>query len=294
MSRIGMLGALFSFACSVLAAPGAQLHVSPGGDDKNPGTRARPFASLERARQAVRALEKNGLPKGGVTVWLRGGVYARSESFTLSGEQDSGTKEAPIIWRGAPGEDVRLIGGKAIPPSAFKPVTDKDALERMDAAAKGKVLAADLKALGITDFGALDRAAFNGGPALELFFNHKAMPLARWPNGRAWAKYGKVTDKGSVPRWKEKPDRPGKVLLGGDRFKRWAKAPAIWLHGYWHFDWYDDVLKVATLNPASSEVVFTTPHLYGLVSGRRYAALDLLEEIDSPGEWHLDRQKGIL
>ncbi|NQT85431.1 NPCBM/NEW2 domain-containing protein, partial [bacterium] len=144
------------------------------------------------------------------------------------------------------------------------------------------------------DFGALSRGAFNGGAMLEVFFNGKAMPLARWPNGRGWAKYGKVLDKGSIPRWAEKPDRPGKLLLGGDRFKRWAKAPTIWLHGYWHHDWYDDVLQVAKLDAATGEVAFTTPHTYGLVGGRRYAALDLLEEIDTAGEWHLDRKKNVL
>src|SRR5437870_3507456 len=52
--------------------------------------------------------------------------------------------------------------------------------------AHGKVMRADLKALGITDYGRLTR---RGGierrilpSALELFFNDRPMPLARWPN----------------------------------------------------------------------------------------------------------------
>ena len=286
--------AILGLCAAASSASTTSFHVCAKGSDKDPGTKGKPFRTLERAREALREARKAGLPRGGVTVWLRGGVYARSGSFLLSGEQDSGTKDAPIAWRGMPGETVRLIGGKTIPASAFKPVTDEPIAERIDAKARGKILAADLKALGITGYGTLSRAAFNGGPMLELFFKGKAMPLARWPNGRQFATYGKVLDKGSVPRWAEKPDRPGKLLLGGDRFKRWAKAPAIWLHGYWHFDWYDDVLKVATLNPASGEALFTTPHLYGLVGGRRYAALNLLEEIDTPGEWTLDRGNGIL
>ncbi|NQT52071.1 right-handed parallel beta-helix repeat-containing protein, partial [bacterium] len=285
---------LLMLLAATLTAQGAEFHVAPGGNDAHPGTKEEPFATLERAREAVRARKKDGLPKGGVTVWISGGVYARSESFVLSGPQDSGTKEAPIVWRGVEGQAVRLIGGRMVPPAAFKPVADPAVLERLDAAARGKVLAADLKALGITDFGALDRNAIVGGPMLELFFNGQGLPLARWPNGRGWAKYGKVLEKGSVPRWAEKPDRPGRLLLGGDRFKRWAKAPALWLHGYYHFDWYDDVLKVDTLNAETGEVRFTTPHTYGLVGGRRYAALDLLEEIDTPGEWHLDRAAGTL
>ncbi len=52
------------------------LHVAPGGADANPGTRAKPFATLERARDEVRALKKAGpLPRGGVAVELAGGVW---------------------------------------------------------------------------------------------------------------------------------------------------------------------------------------------------------------------------
>ncbi len=272
---------------------GAALWVRPDGDDDHPGTKDQPFQTLEQAREAVRERKKAGLPAGGLTVWLGGGVYPRKQPFVLRGEQDSGTEDAPIAWRGVPGETVRLIGGREVPPAAFKPVAEKAARQRIDPAARDHVLAADLKALGITDLARQTRDALNGGAMLELFFNAKAMPIARWPND-GWAKYGKVTEKGSVPRWNEKPNRPGRLILGGDRWTRWTDAPAIFLHGYYHFDWYDDVLKVDTLNPDTGEVLFTTPHLYGLVSGRRYAALDLLEEIDRPGEWHLDRSAGIL
>jgi len=265
--------------------------VAPDGRDESPGTEAKPFKSLERARDAVRALKKaSGLPPGGVTVWLRGGSYPLTASFELTAE-DSGTDAAPIVYRGAPGEQVRLSGAREV--TGFGPVTDKAVLERLDPKAHGHVLAADLKAQGIADYGTLSRDALRGGPMLELFFNDKPMPLSRWPN-QGFARYGKVLDKGSVPRWAEKPDRPGRMLLGGDRFKRWTHAPAVWLHGYFHFDWYDDVLKVAKLHAQTGEVLFTTPHTYGLVGGRRYAALNLLEEIDSPGEWTLDRAKGAL
>ena len=47
--------------------PGRVLHVSPNGDDANPGTEAKPFASLERARDDIRSLRQGAaLPAGGV------------------------------------------------------------------------------------------------------------------------------------------------------------------------------------------------------------------------------------
>ena len=267
------------------------FYVASDGSDAHAGTKARPFATLERARDAVRALRADGgLPEGGVTVWIRGGTYPLAKTFELT-EADGGTKGGPVVYRGQPGEEVRLSGAREV--KGFAPVIDEAVLERLDEAARGKVIQAELKAQGISDYGELSREALRGGPMLELFFNGEAMPLSRWPNS-GFAKYGRVLDKGSVPRFGEKPDRPGKMLLGGDRFKRWTQAPAVWLHGYFHHDWYDDVLKVATLDAETGEALFTTPHLYGLRAGRRYAAINLLEEIDRPGEWYLDRERGIL
>ena len=128
-------------------AMGQEYWVSAAGNDADVGTTEKPFATLERARNAVREARKGGLPKGGVTVWLRGGVYRMDKTFNL-GEKDSGTAEAPVVYRPAPGEEARLVGGKQIPSSAFKLVTDVETLKRLDPAAHGKVMQADLKVVG--------------------------------------------------------------------------------------------------------------------------------------------------
>ncbi|MFW6108614.1 MAG: hypothetical protein ACOC8D_02255 [bacterium] len=55
-----------------------ELCVAVDGDDAHPGTKARPFASLARARDAAPALRQAGLPDGGVRVVLRGGRHNRN------------------------------------------------------------------------------------------------------------------------------------------------------------------------------------------------------------------------
>ena len=136
----------------------AEFYVASDGSDSGPGDRAKPFATLESARDAVRALKKSGAPPtGGVTVWIRGGIYPRTGSFVLTTE-DSGTKDSPIIYRAYAGEEARLVGGREV--KGFKPVKDAAALERIDPAARGKVMQADLKAQGITDFGKLSVRGF--------------------------------------------------------------------------------------------------------------------------------------
>jgi hypothetical protein len=66
------------------------FHVSPNGNDAWAGTKHKPFATLERARDATRESRKKGLlSKGEVTVWLRDGVYERTQKTSMSATTSS-------------------------------------------------------------------------------------------------------------------------------------------------------------------------------------------------------------
>ncbi|MCP4642262.1 MAG: hypothetical protein GY851_17590 [bacterium] len=288
-----ILAAAVVIAWTGVASAQIVFHVSPNGDDANLGAPEKPFRTLHAARDAIRALKQtDGLPEGGATVLVAPGQYVLSGSLQLEA-QDSGEPGKPVAYRAQePGVSV-LRGGRDVPPSAFEPVKDAAILERIDASARAVVREADLKALGITDYGPLDKDALGGGPMMELFFNAESMPLACWPN-EGWAVYGKVLDKGSRPRWNEKPERPGVFKYEGDRPSRWLKADEVWLHGYWCYDWYDDMMKVARIDTEKQTIAFEKPHMYGLAEKRRYRAVNLLEELDRPGEWYLDRKTGVL
>ncbi|MBK9990338.1 MAG: right-handed parallel beta-helix repeat-containing protein [Verrucomicrobia bacterium] len=164
---------------------GAEFTVSPTGDDKNPGTTAAPFKTLEKARDAVRAAIAKGVPAGGIAVWLRGGVYERSSTMDLN-TSDSGASAADSVdWRGYPGEEARIVGGRRLSPSFFTLVTSASPIwSRLDASAQGRVVQIDLRAQGITDFGVLKQRGFASsiGAALELFIDAQPMTLARWPD----------------------------------------------------------------------------------------------------------------
>ena len=85
----------------------AEFYIAPQGRDTNAGTKDAPFRTLRRARSAVRFLkQRHGLPTGGVTVWLRGGIYERDHTFELT-EEDSGTEAGPIVYRAQPSEEGR-------------------------------------------------------------------------------------------------------------------------------------------------------------------------------------------
>lgn len=293
------------------------FYVSPKGSDSNPGTVNQPFQTAKAARDAVRAFKsKRGLPPGGVTVFFRAGIYEFSGSFSLD-ERDSGTKNSQISYQAYPEEQVIFSGGKILNPGKFKRVTDPAIRERLPAAVAGQVVQYDLKYAGLNHYGDYHTKALHGvnempfEPAMELFSGGKSMPVARYPN-TGWIKIGKVFDPGSI----SKIDGFAKVLDTSNRggtfefdipqVHRWSQAKDIWLSGWFYWGWFYDEVKVANLDFEKKQFKLASALMYGLGSAddlstgpsvresRKYYVFNLLEEIDQPGEWYLDRATGIL
>src|SRR5258706_5695872 len=125
------------FAVSVIVlqllfGPGvlADYYVSPGGSDAGAGTISSPFATLEKARDAVRDGKHAASASGEtVTVSLRGGDFVRTNELELTAP-DSGSERAPVVWRSYREERVRLLGGRIL--NGFQPVKDPAILSRLD------------------------------------------------------------------------------------------------------------------------------------------------------------------
>ncbi len=272
--------ALLLLGGCLAAAP--EFFVAPNGSDAGPGTAAQPFASLTRARDAARGQA--------ATITLRGGSYPVTSTIAL------GAADSRITWRARPGETVRLTGGRALSAAAFQPVTDPAVLARLPEESRGQVRQIDLKALGITQYGQMGGAA-----TPELFINGQAQTLARYPN-TGWLRLEKVIDRGSVwgsnvpgdPELHEKPDRGAIFELKDPHLARWKTAEDLWLHGFWWWDWADQKVKVDRIDLDQRLIKTVQPHTYGYRAGGRYYAFNLLEEIDRPGEWYLDRGRGRL
>ena len=274
-----------ALAATIAQPTPVEFCMAPGGDDHGPGTVGEPFATLEGARDALRRLRAWGdLPLGGVRVLIRDGVYELAGTFELATE-DSGTEAAPVEYAAYPGEHPRLLGGRRV--SGFAPVADPALLALLPQGARGHVLQVDLRKLGITDYGEMRRRGFGMGdvPAgLEVFMDGLPMTLARWPNGE-WTKIAGVPDGA----------QGGRFAYEGDRPSRWLSSKDIWVHGCWTWDWADSYEKVAGIDTAARVIATEPPHgVYGYAEGRRYYALNVLEELDSPGEWYLDRGTGVL
>ena len=252
----------------------AVLHVAPAAGGGGDGTAARPLASLPAARDAIRAMRKSGggkLPAGGVRVMVRGGVYPATETFALSAE-DSGTADAPIVYQAAAGQTPVFDGGVRIP--AWRPVSDAKLRAKLDPAVRARVVEADLKALAVKDLG--DATAPRLRP--ELYCGGAPQTLARWPN-EGFVKTGKILDK------------KGRFQYAEDRAGKWLDEPDVRLYGYWHWDWFEEYQKVASIDPAARSFTLAPPYShYGYRKNQRYRAENVFREVDRPGEWYLDRR----
>jgi predicted negative regulator of RcsB-dependent stress response len=281
-----------------LPTPNLMLYVATNGSDANPGTLPRPFATLERARDEIRSLKTKGaLPSGGVGVYVRGGDYPVKMPFSLVAV-DSGTESSPITYQSYPGESARFTGGQKI--SGAEPVRDAAILNRLPPEARGKVMQLDLKAWGVTNIPKLKRGGYASGsgfktyPQMEVFFNGRPLELARWPND-AYAKVVDISTTDTHRIHSATGSKKGEFVYEGDRPNRWKEEHDIWVYGYWFWDWADSYEKVISIDPEAKKITLATPyHRYGYRKGQRFYALNLLCEIDRPGEMFLDREQGLL
>lgn len=287
----------------------SSVHVSPEGDDRASGSEDRPVATLERARELVRELRK-ARPADPVTVWISGGDYLQGRPLVL-GAEDSGTAEAPVTWRAKEGETPRLLGARKLRAQDFRPVTDPATLARLAPGAANHVMEIDAAALGFTRLGPYPDVFSDTGGILSLFTPEKRLPLARFPNRgfmtirKILFNAGGATDRNwaGVP-WHLLEDHPtGGIFEYRDEFAEkhavWARQldRGVWMKGYWRIPWQNEAIRVLAIDTEKQVLTLSRPIPGGIGNkytrpegnGREsYWVMNLLEEVDQPGEWCLD------
>ncbi|KAL1521884.1 hypothetical protein AB1Y20_021535 [Prymnesium parvum] len=244
--------------------------------------RAGQLDALAHARDSLRAVLPAGTRR---EVHLSAGIHFLSAPLRLDARDSAVYATAPED--AARGRYAHVSGGVRVPASAF---TEAE----VPSGARG-VFVADLLAAGLnaTALGGMGTGQYPTAK-LELFYGGEPQVLARDPNLGAdasrtwqWAGYDKV-----------KVDGLSLLLDDGVRGALWqqalADAPdrALWLHGYWKFDWRDAYVRVASIErEAGFSARFnltisrdSTP-VYPPVSGCRFYALNALRLLDAPGEY---------
>ena len=204
----------------------------------------------------------------------------------------------------------RLVGGIELRQPQWQPVSGAVA-KRLDPAVRDRVRELTLSTELLAGWtGGLSGPLHQGhgvpAPATrsELFVGGRAMTLARWPD-EGFASIASLVDPGSAPRMAEpdipaadrvvEPARGGAFTVADPvRAARWAGASDAWAHGYWNWDWSDELMPIASVDPATATVRLAQPHRYGIAARGRFYVTNLPEELDTPGEYWIDPAAGTV
>ncbi|MDC0937002.1 right-handed parallel beta-helix repeat-containing protein [Pirellulales bacterium] len=249
----------------------ADFYVATNGDDANPGTLEKPFATLVRARDEVRTVRAGGDKP--VTVHLRGGVYYLSEPLVFTAD-DSGSARHPVVYRAYADEKPTLSGGVPL---------DGEWQRHRDAIFKCNV------PLGVL---------FD-----QLFVNGQRRMRARFPNFDPERPL--MGDGGYVNA------TGGSDEVGNGEFyydpatfseREWANPQLAVVHIFASHYWHNSQYFIERIERERNAIVlgeggwqtfeFMAGNSFG--GNSRYFIDNVFEELDAPNEWYLDAERGLL
>jgi len=268
---LAISGICLVFAGARAMAGPQTFYVATGGNDgwsgrlaePNPGHSDGPFASVGRARKAVRVLRGQGKLPGPVTVGIRG-IHRLTEPIVFRPE-DSGAAETPVTYTAYPGEKPVLSGGRVI--SGWRKTPNGIWTAEVPDAKAG-------------------RWYFR-----QLFVNGRRACRARSPNQGFFHVEGLLDPKPGA-EWNQGVDKfrfkPGDIRPWNDL----NNVEAVVFHS-----WNTSRVRMASVDAAKGIVAFTGPTIFRPLAwdpNQRYYVENARELLDSPGEWYLDRTSGVL
>ena len=246
-----------------------KYYVAPNGNDQNIGTSLQaPFQTLTRAQQAVRDLKAAGTLTEQVTIYIKGGTYSITEPLLLT-DEDSGNERCPITYTALPGEKVLLSGGERI--NGWKRY-------------KGDIWVTTLPEVQEGEWW-----------FRQLYVNGELRGRARTPNQSVF-EVAATTDTTTSMRSYQVPS-DSFIYREGDLDPKW-KHPENGEAIIYHY-WTDSHLPIQSIDGKKNCITF------GYSSGKvfrdgfhgdlaRYVVENILETLDQPGEWVLERSTGRL
>lgn len=260
-----------------------EIHVSPNGLDSNAGTEQSPIKTLAEAKKRVRN-KNNG--KTDIDVIFHEGEYRITETLELTSD-DSGTAEHPVEYKAAEGEKAVFKGSVELDASKFSKIENQNVYNRLHDKAKDKVAVLDLKAQGITNLATLFAGSYGSYSTgyNNFYLDGIVQPLARWPNN----KYANIT--------KTIDANKGIFRVDDATASRWGEAEDPRIAGLICWDWAYERTEVTAVDPSTRYVTMNVKNTISKKisnANARYFIYNLLEEIDEPGEWYIDKENMLL
>ncbi len=229
------------------------FYVATNGNDNNPGTLTAPFLTLSKAQTTIRTNITSGMTSNAV-VFLRGGKYYLTSGLLLQ-PPDSGKNGYRVIWRNYYGEKPRLIASKA--------------------------------ATGWTLYSGNIYVANIGPNIYSLYENGVEAVPARTPNSGYLkvAGYGDnnftsfVYPSGALPDTFSYSSAKAYIFPGGS--------------GSYVYDWAVDITPITYVNFSTRTINLSANTSYVIRLNNRFALINSLDFLDSPGEFFYDETTGL-
>ncbi|MCH6258188.1 right-handed parallel beta-helix repeat-containing protein [Puniceicoccaceae bacterium K14] len=279
-----------------LSAAPLLLKVHTRGDETQQGG----FTTIEAARDEIRNIKSNSsYPEDGVIVEIAPGLYPLANAIRFEAA-DSGLPNAPAIYRGS--DCLKTILSAGIQISKLQEIKDDAVLNKIPLSARDHVQQFDLSSLtsGPLEGFSSGGAGFQGDKQnpVQLYQNNTRLPIARWPN-KGYAKTGEII--GKVEQFRDRKD----ILTSysgvfkhedTERLRRWKTETDLWFDGKWFHHWADQRMPLKSIDLIEQTVALQNPetHAYGFRENRDFYVFNAISELDTPGEWAIDRKNQIL
>ncbi|NMG72263.1 right-handed parallel beta-helix repeat-containing protein [Parazoarcus communis] len=202
------------------------------------------------------------------------GVFRMRQALVLSRDSIGTGKKRLIIEGAADGRTVLLGSVKVEMRSAAE--LNREGLELLHYAS-------------LSDYGipvpadpAVIQFGKSGFPDIEVYAGVHRLPRSHWPNS-GFTRISRVNGQNEgMQVWLENRDS-----------SRYSGQQHVFINGYLFHNWADESLLVRSNDNGSYSFL---PHLprYGAKVGQRVRIENAVSDIDSPGEWSLDYQNGLL
>ena len=318
---------------SVVEGSALTLYVDANAKDSGDGSETAPFKSIPEAQAKIRELKAGeGLPAGGITVFVKDGEYRITEGLVFT-EADSGTAECPITYVSESEFGAKITGALLLSAEDFEPINEEEKSRLMDKSAADNIVKVDLAKYGLTseDWGEYvssgshhtamyyDEYTDNYGesyvwiygepiyevpgvPEAEVFIGDTVLQCARWPNNdwvymQELISFGQSIGNSSADI--RNPEGPvlqveQRVL---DRVSKWSSKKDVWTQGYISTTWAGSRNKVESFDFENNSIKLRYVEMFLNASNKattRWYFFNIFDELDTAGEFYIDRENGIL
>ena len=277
MTRLSLMAAAFVLITFAGSGQAATLHVASDGNDAWSGHLPRPnaartdgpLASLQGARDAIRKMKAEGVLKEATDVVVADGHYPIDRTLVLTA-QDSGTEQAPIHYRAAPGAQPVFSGGRTI--GGFQSTPDGKWVAEVPEVKSGDWYFEQLWVNG--------RRAIRARSPNKFYYY--ALHAVDYANDPATGKLVPQNNRAFVAR-------PEDIEL----LQNIPAAELADVNVIAYFSWEASRLRMAKVDAKAAALYFTGPTPWGFNqwgANQRYHIENLAAALDAPGEWYLSRQ----